>query len=66
MDPWEQSDQGSLLFASIIKTSLKHLNICSRHIKQTTFSGQKYWQDKGLNLHMAEDNIDSEDIVCSQ
>ena len=24
-----------------------HLNICSRHNKQTAFSEQNYWQDKG-------------------
>ena len=34
------------------KKSGRHRNICSRHKKQTTFSGQKYWQDKGENLFM--------------
>ena len=36
-------DQGSqCLLQSMVKVFALHLNICSRHNKQMTFSGQKY------------------------
>ena len=36
----------SVGFQDKIKSEV-HLNICSRRKKQATFSGQKYWHDKG-------------------
>ena len=46
--PWKQYDQGAYCFACMLNIVPRmHLNISSRHNKQTTFSGETIgWIDK--------------------